>query len=180
MEFLFWFWAWYSRAYFCTPGFFLSFSFASASSFSAFNWHSAGLYTGGSPHLGAGRDVCPPSVAMHPYSFTKKLWDLMVMIDMSERTARRCSGITWLTLVSRFTQESVWITRVATEIVFQPLQSGHGRSVESAVFAWENCISRRDCIPAFAIRHGRSLCEESAVQFFFFSVARGHTESGFP
>ena len=85
-----------------------------------------------------------------------------------------------------------WISRVARETVFQPLQSDtdallvqpsrqgdcvpafamrHRRPVESPVLLGR-LYSRRDCIPAIAIRHGRSLCEESAVQLFLFGGTR--------
>ena len=99
-EVLFWFGAWYSRAFFLYSWFFLSFSFASASSFSAFNWHGANYTLAVVLTLvlvGMSVSVCRDA----SLQFHAGLWDLMVMIDMSERAARRCSGVPWLTLVSR-------------------------------------------------------------------------------
>ena len=102
------------------------------------------LCTGGGPHtlvlVGMSVSVCRDA----SLQFHAELWELMVMIDMSARTARRCSGIQWLTLVSRLREESVgspvlpgrlysslcnqtrtlsWISRVAMEIVFRSLRS---------------------------------------------------------
>ena len=105
----------------------LSFSFASASSFSAFNWHGADCTLAVVLTLvlvGMSVSVCRDA----SLQFHAGLWDLMVMIDMSERTARRCSGVPWLTLVSRLRKR----------VLDHPCCHG-------------------DCIPAFAIRHGRSV-----------------------
>ena len=115
--------AWYSCAYLCAPVFF----FSSSPSFPprlslAFNWHSADYKLAVVLTLvlvGMSVSVCRDA----SLQFHAELWELMVMIDMSERTARRSLGIPWLTLVSQLHEELSWISRVAREIVFQPLQS---------------------------------------------------------
>ena len=71
--------------------------------------------------------------------FHAEHWELMVMIgdpvvDACEPVARR----------------ECWITRVARETVFQPLQSDTDALLD------QPCC-QGDCTPALAIRHGRSL-----------------------
>ena len=91
---------------FYAPGVF--FSFVSASSF---DWH--GVHT--LVLVGMSVSVCRDA----SLQFHAELWELMVMIDMSARTARRCSGIQCDPVARR----ECWTTRVARETVFQPLQS---------------------------------------------------------
>ena len=94
--------AWYFCAFCCAPGV-LFFSFVSASSF---DWHGADCAMAVVHTLvlvGMSVSVCRGA----SLQFHAELWEPMVMIDMSARTARRCSGIQWLTLVSRLREESV-------------------------------------------------------------------------
>ena len=128
---------------FYAPGVFFC-SFFSASSF---DWHGAD-YALAVVHtlvlVGMSVSVCRDA----SLQFHAELWELMVMVgdpvvDACEPVARR----------------EYWITRVATEIVFRSL-----RSDKDALLDQPCC--QGDCIPAFAIRHGRSLCEERAVQLF--------------
>ena len=107
-------------------------------------------------------------------------------------------GIPWLTLVSRLHEESVgstalpgrlyssvcnqtrtlsWISRVAGEIVFQPLQSDtdallHEESAMQLFLSVGSDVLPETFYPAFPIRHGRSLHEESAMQLFLFGGTR--------
>ena len=163
--------AWCCCAYSCTPCFFSSSpSFPPRFSL-AFNWHSSDYTLAVVLTLvlvGMSVSVCRDA----SLQFHAELWQLMMMIDMSERTARRSSGMRWLTLVSQLHEESVgstvfsgrsysslcnqtrtlsWISRVAGENVFQPLQSDtDARSTK------------------------RVRCS------YFSLVARGQTESGTP
>ena len=174
---LFWFGGLVFLRLFYAPGVFF-FSFVSASSF---DWHGAD-YALAVVHtlvlVGMSVSVCrDASLQLHA-----ELWELMVMIDMSARTPRRCSGIQWLTFVSRLREESVgspvlpgrlysslcnqtrtlsWTGRVAMEIVFRSLRSDKDTLLD------QPCC-QGDCVPAFTIRHGSLLHEESLMQLFLF------------
>ena len=119
---------------FYAPGVFF-FSFVSASSF---DWHGAD-YALAVVHtlvlVGMSVSVCRDA----SLQFHAELWELMVMIgdpvvDACEPVARR----------------ECWITRVARETVFQPLQSDTDALLD------QPCC-QGGCTPALAIRHGRSL-----------------------
>ena len=71
--------------------------------------------------------------------FQAELWELMVMIG--DPVVDACGPVA---------RRECWITRVARETVFQPLQSDTDALLD------QPCC-QGDCTPAFAIRHGRSL-----------------------
>ena len=173
--------AWYFCALFYVPRVFF-FSFVPASSF---DWHGADCAMAVVHTLvlvGMSVSVCRDATLQ----FDAGLWELIVIIDMSARTARRCSGIQWLTLVSRLREESVgspvlpgrlysslcnqtrtlcWTSRVAMEIAFHSL-----RSDKDALLDLPCC--QGDCVSAFTIKHGSLLHEESLMQLFLFGGRR--------
>ena len=135
---------------------FLFFSFVSASSFSAFNWHGADYTLAVVLTLvlvGMSVSVCRDA----SLQFHAGLWDLVVMIDMSERTARRCSGVPWLTLVSQLRK------RVLDHPCCQPSRVSPGRLYSSLCNQTRTLVVGRECGAVFFWWHEGRLSRDSVV-----------------
>ena len=169
---------------------------ASASSFSAFIWRCK-LYTGGGPHLGAGRDVCLrlsrciPTVSrrtLGPHGDHRHVrtdCEEMLggpMVDACEPVAQESIGSPVLprrlySSLCNQTQTLCWSSRLAREIVFWPLQSD-----TDALLNQPCCLG--DYIPGEIVfqplqSDTDARCAKSVRCSYFCLVARGQTESGF-